>query len=165
MLILGLQGEGQLAEEISMMHILEDTRGKGACSVVPGRGSRHVLPLLSLLPCFSFLASLHFFFAHFFCPFFANTVFMTGSIQKFASSPILKAGSGESSILRIGWGLKKMSQLGWRSWTPWVQQDCFSFSLRMICHPDHKRAHCGAVTDSQGPEMGCPEGSLPCAVS
>lgn len=43
-------------------------------------------------------------------PFFSNTVFMTGRIQKFASSPTLKAESSESNILRMGWDLKEMSE-------------------------------------------------------
>ena len=35
---------------------------------------------------------------------------MPGSIQKFAASPTLKAGSGKNNILRLGWGMREMSE-------------------------------------------------------
>lgn len=61
-------------------------------------------------PSFPYCQASLFLLAFIICPCFSNTVFMTGNIQKFASSPTLKAESSESNILRMGWGLKAMSK-------------------------------------------------------
>ena len=69
-----------------------------------------------------------------------------------------------------GWaGAWKRCQRGswpWKAQAPLVQQDgfCFSFRIRVPLRL-YKRAHCQAVTDSQRPETGCHEGSLPSAIS
>lgn len=69
---------------------------------------------------------------------FANAVFTSGSIQKLALQlpPTLEAGSSKNRILRMGWGLKEMSEerlalkstglAGPAGWTSRLIQDAFA---------------------------------------
>lgn len=86
------------------------------------------------------------------CPCFANTVFMTESIQKLILRlpQVLRQEETKNSILRMGWGSKEMSgAAGHGEHRPhWSSRTDFPSPSECVCHSDYKRAHCGAVTDS-----------------
>lgn len=130
-------------------------------SMAPGTGGADIFHS-SLLLWLS-LASLQIY------PCFANTVFVTESVQKLTTSPhpFLTQESSKNNVLRMGWGLKRCQRGSWpwRAQTPLVQEDRFCFSFRM-CTP--LRLHKGSLLSCHrlpGPEMSCHEGSLLPAIS
>lgn len=111
-----------------VISVMSDTHGaqRRERSVVPGTGSRRWCSCFadshaSLVPAFII------------CPCFRHAGFTTGSIQKFAASPTLKAESSKNNILRMGWAWKRCQRASWPrgAWTPLVQQIWCPFSLRM----------------------------------
>lgn len=80
MLILGLQGEAQLSRVISVVSTVGDTRGEG--DVIRGsrnRRSGHFSLFLAPVTLSCQPSNIH--------PCFANTVFVTESVQKLTTSP------------------------------------------------------------------------------
>lgn len=87
--------------------------------------------------------------------------------QKFAASPTLKAGSSKNNILRVGWGLKEMSegQLALRNIEPIGPTGLVSLLPQNTFATQTIEGVIVELSKAPGITVGCHEGSAPCAFS
>lgn len=151
MFILGWQGEVSSPERSLWCLTLKDPRGQGGLLWLQARGSRRFPMLFS---CYqpSYLPT-----------FYEYRVHDWKHSEACLTSPSLRQKVAKTAFW--GWaGAWKRCQRGswlWRAQTPLVQQDGFPSASECICHSDYKRAHYGAVTDSQGRERAAMKGPFP----